>query len=434
MMKKFSKTPKLAIFILIAIICAHSASSFDYTMLTGPVSDAFIGLTGATEGATSFSSLSIPSGGKSESLGSAYAGLSDDIDFFDYNPAASSWIKNTEVNMAHNSWIADSALETVAGTVRFGHLGVGSQLKVFYVPFTEYDAFGDRVASNYYSESIAALNASYHFLPGYKFKGFAIGANVKAAWRSVPDYADDSTGAIQEGSGLSQSALGIMADVGFMMRFNALKFYIGRDPNFTVGLSLLNIGTTFTGFGDEIVSDSPLPTAVSVGASCRMIKPLTLTTEFRLPFDLENGTMQTWAFSLGAIFSFNDVVSVLGGVQLKGANPKLTLGSELKLKQVNFNVNYTLDLTSSLNPINRFSLSAKVNVGDRGRAIQQKAVDSFYGEGLEYYAEGELDAAIASWEKALAIDPYFDPAKDAIQSAREQQHFYQRIYEAQFID
>lgn len=411
--------------------------AFDYTALTGPVADAFIGLTGSNEGTTSFNSLLIPSGGKAESMGMAYTGLANDIGFFDFNPAASSWLKNSEAALFHNVWIADSAMETIAGTMRVGHLGLGTQLKIFYVPFTEYNSFGDRVASNYYSESSAAFNIAYHFFPGYKFKGFSIGANIKAAWRSVPDFADDNSGAILKGSGLEQSGLGLMADVGFLMRFNAFKFFVDREPNFSVGLSVINLGVSLTGFGGQkgVMLDSPLPTAISAGVSWHIIKPLTVTLEFRQPFKLQDFTeYQMWSLSTGVQFSFNDYISLMGGLQLKGANPKITLGGEFTFKRLSLNVNYTLDLTSSLNPMNRFSISAKVNLGDRGRGALQQQVDSLYGEGLDLYSQGKLEEAIALWQKALKIDPYFDPLKDAIRSAEEQLQFYQRIYDAQFLD
>lgn len=435
MMEKYTKG--FTAVLLILSFHVLSSYAFDYTAFTGPLSDAFIGLTGSNEGTTSFNSLLIPSGGKAEGLGTAFTGLSNDIGFFDYNPAASSWLKKTEVGLFHNAWIGDSAMETIAGTIRKGHLGLGSQFKIFYVPFTEYNSFGDRVASNYYSESNAAFNAAYHFFPGYKFKGFSIGANVKAAWRSIPDFANDETGAIKSGSGLEQSALGIMADVGFLMRFNAFKFFVDREPNFSVGLSVQNLGVALTGFGSKngITLDSPLPTALSAGLSWRILKQLTWSLEFRQPFKLQDfSEYQMWSLSTGALFSFNNNIGVMGGILLKGANPRFTLGGEFTFNHLSLNVNYTLDLTSSLNPMNRFSLSAKVDLGDGGRAEMQQKVDSLYGEGLELYSRGELEEAIALWQTALEIDPYFDPLKDAISSAKEQLQFYQRIYEAQFLD
>ena len=164
----------------------------------------------ANEGSTSFHSLLIPTGGRAESLGTAYTGLSDDISFFEYNASASSILQQTELSLFHNQWISDSALESVAYTTRFGNFGFGAALKCFYVPFSEYNIFGEKVGANYYSETTGIFNVSYNFLAGYTFKGIAAGMNLKTSYRSIPDYSDDNTNALITGSGLSQSAVAFM--------------------------------------------------------------------------------------------------------------------------------------------------------------------------------------------------------------------------------
>jgi hypothetical protein len=413
------------------------AGALDYTEITTTLSDAFISLTDGNEGTTSFRSLQIPSGGRAESLGSAYTGLADDIGFFDYNPAASCLLKNTELSLFHNAWISDSALETLAGTIRNGNLGLGAEIRCFYVPFTEYNLFGERTAGSYYSETTAVLNASYNFLAGYTFKGLAVGINVKGAWRSIPDYTDDNTDAIISGSGLAQSGLAVIGDIGIMMQFNIAKFFISRDPNLRIGLSFMNAGISFTGFGSSsgITLDDPLPTSIGTGISYRIIKPLILTADFRQPINLQNiQEYEKWSAGGGISVQITDFFAILGGFYLKGANPRISLGSEFEIKKVQFNVNYTLDLTSSLNPVNHFSLAAKINLGDHGRAEQQKQIDTLYNEGLTYFSQGEFDEAIATWKEVLEIDRFFDPAINGIKSAKNQLLLYQKIRDAQFLD
>ena len=210
-------------FLLVLILFCSKAAALDLTDVSSAVGDAFSTLTDSNEGTTSFRSLLIPFGGRTESLGNAYTGLCDDISYLRFNPAAGSIQKETQVALFHNAWIADSKLETLAFTTRFQnarHFSAGGYISCFYLPFTEYNLFGDRVAGSYYSETIAALNASYNLLAGYDFKGLAAGITVKAGWRGMPDYTDNDTGAIIGGSGLSQSALSVMADVGFMFQFN----------------------------------------------------------------------------------------------------------------------------------------------------------------------------------------------------------------------
>ena len=84
------------IFSAILLLSVSRAFPLDYTKAGSSLADAFYNTAGAHEGTTSFRSLLIPSGGRAESLGSAYTALSDDISFIDYNPAASALLNETE--------------------------------------------------------------------------------------------------------------------------------------------------------------------------------------------------------------------------------------------------------------------------------------------------------------------------------------------------
>lgn len=394
--------------------------SLDLSETSTILSNSFYDMSGDNEGTTGFRSLLIPTGGRPESLGSAYTGLCDDISFFDYNPAASSVLEQSEIALFHNSWIADSAMETIAAATRFGNFGLGGKISCFYVPFSEYDAFGTRTASSYYSETTAVFNASYNFFSGYKFRGIAAGANIKVGWRAVPDYTDNYSGEIISQSGLEQSALAFMADIGLLTRFNLGKLYDSRDTNFKIGLSITNLGAAITGFSDSITIDDPLPTTVGMGISYKIIRPLTLALEFRQPINLADlSEYQMFYFSGGVCADILPFFSVLGGFQFKGANPRFSIGGEFEVLKVRFNVNYSLDLTTSFNPVNRISLSAKIRLGDRGRAEQMEKIDELYKQGILYYTAGEYELAINTWKEILIIDKLYDPAINAISSTEK---------------
>lgn len=400
--------------------------------------DFFSALSDENEGTTTFRSLLIPFGGRTESLGSAYTGLCDDISYLRFNPAAGAIQKETQIALFHNSWIADSKLETLAFSTRFKnipHLSAAGYISCFYLPFTEYDFFGERVAGSYYTESIGALNISYNLLAGYDFKGLAIGTTLKAGWRGMPDYTDNDTGAIIAGSGLAQSGLALMADVGIMMQFNFLKFYSSRDPNVRIGFSAQNLGISFTGFGDKIKTDDPLPTTLAAGLSVRLIKPIALSIDFVQPINLMNpGTYLTPAVNTGVSVQFANFVSLLAGFSIKGANPRISTGFEFEVAKIRLNLNYTLDLTTSLAPVNRISLSAKLLLGDKGRSIIDSKVDEYYQLGLHYYADAKWEDAIVVWEEALKLNKRFDPAIQGIQSARYQIEMFKKIKESLMLD
>lgn len=435
------KTCKARSYILIVLIflCvktgAHASSLTD---TENALSNIFTWMIDDNEGTTSFRSLQIPFGGRTESLGNAYTGLCDDINFLRYNPAAGSIQKETQAALFHNTWIADSKLETLAYTTRsklLPHLSLGGFVSCFYVPFTEYNFFGERVAGSYYTESVAAFNISYNFLAGYEFKGLSLGTTIKAGWRGMPDYTDNDTNAILAGSGLEQSALAFMADIGLMMQFNFLKFYYSREPNVRIGISAQNLGTSITGFGKQIKKDDPLPSSASAGFSIQFIKPLTLCFDFTQPLNLEK--MNTYLVpyvSAGASIQFTPFISFLAGFSLKGALPRISSGFEFEISSMRFNLNYTLDLTTSVAPINRIGLSAKILLGDNGRSEIDAQVDEYYQLGLKFYADSKWEDAIMIWQEALKLNKRFDPAIQGIQSAQYQIEMLRKIKESLMLD
>lgn len=433
-MKNMAKGIKFIIFLIFVSASAYSLDISD-------ISDAFtdLGYIGSSqnEGTTSYRSLLIPVGGRSESLGSAYTGLCDDAGYINFNAAASCILNETQASAFHNSWIADSKMDTIVYTTRVDNMGLGFQAGCFYMPFTEYNLFGERVNTSYYTETNFAANISYNFLAGYDFKGLALGATIKTVFRSVPDYTDNDTNAIKSFSGLAQSGVGIMADLGVMLQFNFLKYFASRTPNVRIGLSAQNLGAAFTGLGSSsgIKLDDPLPTYFAAGISCQFLPIITATFDIKQPVNLFHAAdYQIFSVSAGVILAFTKQFSLLAGAEIKGGNPRFSVGSELQLSNARLNFNYTLDLTSSLNPVNRISLSAKILLGDRGRAERQKQIDELYLKGLEYYSNAEWEKAIEQWELVLKINKRYDPAILGIDSAKSQIDMYNRVRESMFFE
>lgn len=403
--------------------------ALDYSSVTNTLSDIFYTRIDENEGTTTFRSLLIPFGGRTESLGSAYTGYCNDVSYLQFNPAAGAIQDETQLALYHNHWIADSRMESIAFTTRNKNLSIGSFVSCFYVPFTEYNLFGDRVAGSYYTETTGGINISYNFLAGYNFKGIAVGTTIKGGWRGMPDYTDKDTNSIISGSGLEQSALAAMADIGVMMQFNFLKFYSSREPNVRIGFSVMNLGAAFTGFGSSggVVLDDALPTVIATGMSLRFIKPVTISVDLKTPINIQTGTAYRLNESLGVEIQFAKFLAFMLGFQIKGANPAFSSGFEFEVSKIRLNFNYTLDFTSSLNPLNRVSISAKLLLGDRGRSLVQNEIDVLYRQGLTYYSQGKWQEAIDSWEKILEINRRYDPAKLGIASARSQIEMFEKI-------
>jgi tetratricopeptide (TPR) repeat protein len=353
-------------------------------------------------GLTSFPTLQIPMGGLSEAMGTAYAAMSRDSGYIESNPAASSLLKSSELAFYHHNWIADSNLEGVVYTVRFNDFGLGFGGKFLYVPFTAYNEWGVSGGKDYVSETVGTINASYNLFSNYYYSGLAIGANFKVAYRNIPAI-----------FGLDQSALAIMGDAGIMTSFNFLKFYNSQDKNFSVGLVVRNLGVS-------TLSDETLPQVATAGIAWAPLRPWTIAVDYNYPFSFPGQpAAETWNLAVGTTVTITDFVSVQGGILWKADNPRISIGTALALGTVSLTMNYNVDLSGSLNPIDKFSVEAKFDLGDSGRGLAAKEAEALYLQGVEEYANGNYAHAITLWEEVLRLDPKYSPAAEDIRTAQQ---------------
>jgi hypothetical protein len=369
-------------------------------------------------GRTTMRSLLIPMGGLAEGMGTAYSAVGKDSSYFEANPAASSILDFTELSVFHNNWIADTKIEGAVYTIRKENLGIGVGGKWLYLPFPATNEFGDRVGAGYYSESMAGVNVSYNFFPGFYFSGISIGATAKLAYRSMP--------AVDSGATEGNSALGVMIDTGLLSRFNFFKFYSSRTKNSAIALVFKNFGPP--------VQDDPLPTNATLGFAYAPLRPLTFSFDLTQPVDLVDiSQSERMSVAGGVLVQLSDFFKLHGGLLVKGGNPRLTVGSTFDVQMAHLTVNYTLDLTTQLTPLNRISIQAALSLGDLGRADIAEKVDNLYLNGLDAYARGEIDTAISFWDQALKLNSTFDPARESRDAALASKGLKQTMVELQKI-
>ena len=351
-------------------------------------------------GLTVFPTLTIPMGGEYEALGSAYTAGARDVTFLEANPAASATLADTELAFFHNNLIADTNMEGVAYATRIEDFGLGAGGKFLHVPFTEYGDFGEQLGTARYIEAIVAANASYTFFDSFYFDGVSAGANLKVAYRSIPEtIAPD------------QSAAGVMADLGLLHRFNFLKFYPSRSRN-------VSVGTTLRNFGPNVLQE-PLPTSWTTGIGYSPLRPLLLTFDLSVPMTpFSSAPTEAVSYASGVAVTVTDFFIMRGGFQLRGGNPRVTMGGGVDIQNVTVTVNYTLDMTTQLSAFDRFSLQLGFAFGDRGRGQRQDRVRNFYLDALQAFAVGDLERTIELTAQALELDPSFQPASETLQMAR----------------
>lgn len=348
----------------------------------------------ANAGTTIFPSLDVPLGGQLEGMGSAATAIARDAGFLEANPAVTALLRNTELAFSHHGWIADTSLEGVVYTVRFDDLGFGFGGRFLYVPFTGYGEWGERTSRGTISETVATANVAYNFLRSYSFSGLAAGASIKAAYRHVPaDIAAD------------QSILALMADLGVQTSFSLAKLQHWSLPNVSVGVALKNLGITS-------MSDESLPLTASAGLSYAPLRAWTLAADFNLPLSLAADPAREWDLAFGTNVAVAEFLSLQGGMRLKPGNPRMSVGADVDLGTVSLNATYNLDLSAvARNPVDKFSVQARLDLGDRGRAARAAQADELYTEGLREFSDGNLERAIRLWTDVLAIDRTYTPAR-----------------------
>jgi hypothetical protein len=362
----------------------------------------FSSLLDENAGLTLFPSLFIPIGGRYEGMGTAFTAVSDDTSFIESNPAGSSQLEFTEFSLFHHNWIMDSNIEALVYATRIGDMGISGAGKFLYVPFNEKDEWGRAGGKGYYIETIAMFNASYNFLSSYYFDGISIGATIKGAYMHIPESIYPN-----------QSVLTAMMDFGILTRFNFLKIGGFQDNNFAVGITLRNLSPFDT--------DDPLPLTATAGIAYAPFQDIIFAVDFNYPISLdpEHYPAEHWYVSGGFSVFIASFISVQGGVRVKAANPQVSLGTEIDLETVSFIINYNLDLASGVDPLDKFSVQAKFNLGDQGRAVKLARAEELYLQGIEAYSQGDYYKAIGLWEQALTIDEKYTPAAEYIAITRE---------------
>ena len=410
--------------VLCALFLASAVMSFAANMgddLYGSLHDFFSDMYGADEnaGLTAFPVFTVPIGGRSEGMAGAFAAVCDDISFIEWNPAGSSGLVKTELAFFHNNWIADTKIESAIFATRLKNWGFATAGKWMYTPFTEYGAWGERLSKGYYSEASAILNVSYNLFPGYYFSGVSLGVNLKGGYRGTPDFSAYSSA--------SQSAFAVAADFGALTRVNLLKFYESRDKNTSFAFVIKNAGPPVMG--------EAMPTLAVAAFSYRPVRPILISCDLSAPFNLADITISAKPYlAAGLSVTITRFLSMRGGFLLKAGSSRITLGSSIELGAAAIEINYSLDLATQIQPLNRVTIGVRLDMGDGGRQEIQQRVDEQYLAGLDAYSHGDDERALAHFKKALELNPHFDPAVEGVAAIDNFRALSNRIKSLESLD
>ena len=346
-------------------------------------------------GLTVFPTLIIPSGGEFEGMATAYTAVARDVSFLDANAAASATLELTELTFTHNNWIADTYVDGVVYATRFDNLGFAVGGKFLHVSFTRY-GLSEQLGTGRYSEGTVGANVSYNFLETFSYPGLSVGATLKSAYRYVPEIVAPG-----------QSAVGFAADVGLLTRLSVPPYYPSRSPNFAAGVAAKNFGPPVEG--------EPLPSQITTGLAYAPIRPVTIAMDLIVPVSLAPGVgAERMSGAIGSSVQITPFFSAQTGVLLRWGGTRIAMGATLRLPDVTIVSNYTLDLATQFSNLNRLSVQAQLNFGDRGRGALRDRVDQLYLDAWLLSASGDLEEAVVLLERALELDETFTPASELL--------------------
>mgnify|MGYP006272767687 CR=1 FL=1 len=397
-------------FLFIAVYLPAQALSDLYQDLYGQANAENTGL-------TAFPALLIPFGGEYEAMATAYTAVGRDVSFFEANPAASASLDRTELAFHHKNLIHELNLDGLVYTMRRDDLGVGLAAKYVHIPFTEYDTLGAQLGTERFSETVVAANISYNIARSFFFHGVSLGTNIKVAFRD--QYTD------------TQNAFGFMADVGVLTRFDFLKPFYSRSENFAVGITARNLGPPSllesSTFDNPASLGEPLPSSINAGIAYSPLRPLLISGDVSIPFRFDNTPVPEISFAVGLALNIADFVGIQTGFQLKGGNPRISLGAGVRFEEIAIQFNYNLDMTTQYDRPDNFSIQARLDFGDFGRAELRDRVDALYLQGLEAYAQGELEESMEALDAALELDGDFVPAQNTLERVRRELELNERL-------
>ena len=340
--------------LMLLLLPVIAAPSLDFASLYDLWADRFEEDIDPNVGMTSFPSLLIPVGGRYEGMGTAATASSGEAALIEANPAGSAAMQGSEIAFHHREWIGDTSIEEIAYAASFGPFGMGVLAKHLYTPFTAYDAFGERAASGYFSETVGLLNASLSFVSTPRF-GLAMGVNAKIAFRYVKDTIAPE-----------QSAYALPLDLGLLVGAKLLDLSPADRRNLSLGVALKNFGFPRT---DSV---APLPTVLAVGLEYSPFAALRITGDVTLPLSLDGSdeTPERIHYAAGAEVLITPFLSIHAGAVLKPGNPRVSLGTAITLGSIELVTNYAVDLMNGMNPLDTFSLASTIALPGGGREAE----------------------------------------------------------------
>ncbi len=351
-----------------------------------------------TRGVSGADFLDLGTTSRALSMGEAYTAVLYDLNGVYYNPAVLGTMKYPQLSLFHHELIQDSRFENVSVCYPLykGYLGFNTAL--FWVPsFEKVDINGNNVGD------VSFYNSSNALSYGIDFSNIiAAGGSIKYIYQRIDEL----------------NANSLAVDLGVLKSFYLYSPFVSPNNNFSLGLSFLNMGTSAAG--------DPLPRKVRFGVSYQPTEWITISAdtaesliEFSDIYDFTYGFDESFQVNTGLELSYYDLIFFRTGYKFNDAD-HLTVG--FGFNYVIQNIAFTIDTSYSnveiFGPVYSITVGFKlipkvITISDKSNASK------YYQQGIQQYMSDDLDAALESFEKAKAYNPYMKNIDDKIIQLRE---------------
>ncbi len=283
-------------------------------------------------------------------MGCVNNGISQKISSLYLNPAGLANIEQYEICFSHLMLPMTGLYFSEDLFIQYEYIGYAQKIKK--------SAFGINF-SHYHQPDIVFSNTAYSIYSGfssithaYNLYGFLTGARIKIIWEVLGDYSDTAFG----------------VDIGVIRLFDFLKLYKGNTPNFQLGMSVYNIGTSIV-MGSKRES---LPSNLQIGFNYIFLKTskgnLSFANDSKYFFGY-NGKNKTLKINNGVEYLFMGLVGLRLGyifavpVNQQGysdfLNKKVTFGVGIshRISAVKLTSDYSYIRSLALEGYNTHSIS-----------------------------------------------------------------------------
>ena len=343
--------------------------------------------------------LELPVGSRPISMGEAFTAGTDDVNVMHYNPAGLSTLQYPALSIFHNEHFLDSRFENITAAMPYKKGYFGFSTSFFWVPqFEKIDENGNS------DGSVQFYNSATSIAYGRQLGPVLVGGSLKYVFQKIDTMTVHSAA----------------VDLGIQKQFYMYTPFAAPVRNFTVGASLLNLGTPVNGH--------PLPRTLHFGGSYMPTKWAKINidmSEYVIDssdlYDFTYGFDESFRMSTGFEVTWLDMLYLRGGYRFNSAGKySMGMGFNYAFSDVAFAVDTSYSDGGIFGPVYAINLVFKL-IPKIITSEDKKKAEKFYQDGIRFYVGDDLDSSVQAFKKSRDYNPYQRNINDKIQDLEELQ-------------